>query len=149
MEYTVEVTIDLPRDRVIELFDSSENLHEWQDGLQSFEHIEGEPGQPGAKSRLMYEMGNRKVEMIETIEKRALPDEFTAVYEAGGVWNRAANRFYEEGDGTTRWLMDTEFKFSGFMKVISVFMRGSFPKETRGSMESFKAFAEGQDAGSG
>ena len=46
MHYSVDIEIDLPRDRVIELFDSTENLYKWQRGLQSFEHIEGEPGHP-------------------------------------------------------------------------------------------------------
>ena len=37
-EYTVEIEIALPRDRVIELFDNPENLFKWQTGLQSAEH---------------------------------------------------------------------------------------------------------------
>jgi hypothetical protein len=145
MEYTVELTIDLPRARVVELFDDPDNLPKWQEGLQSLEHISGALGQPGAKSRLIYDMGRRQVEMIETIEKRSLPDEFTGIYEASGVWNRVANRFFEEGDSTTRWQIDTEFRFSGFMKIMSVFMRSAFPKQTRGTMESFKAFAESEE----
>ena len=145
MRYSVELTINLPRGRVIELFDSSENLPKWQEGLQSFEHLSGEPGQPGAKSRLLYYMGNRQVEMIETIEKRSLPDEFTGTYEANGVWNRVENRFYEDGDEATRWHIGTEFRFSGLMRIMSLFMRSSFPEQTRQTMESFKAFAEHQD----
>jgi hypothetical protein len=33
MNYTCEVVIDLPRDRVIELFDNPQNLTKWQPGL--------------------------------------------------------------------------------------------------------------------
>jgi hypothetical protein len=44
-EYTVEIEIALPRHRVIELFDNPNNLVRWQTGLQSVEHISGEPGQ--------------------------------------------------------------------------------------------------------
>jgi hypothetical protein len=142
MKYKTELIIDLPRDRVIDLFDSSENLPKWQPGLQSFEHIDGDPGQPGAKSRLLYDMGNRKVEMIETVEKRNLPDEFSGTYEADGVWNWVSNRFYEEGQDKTRWEIETEFKFSGLMRILSFFMRGSFPKQTLETMEHFKRFAE-------
>ena len=76
MHYTVEIDIDLPRDRVIELFDSTENLKKWQRGLQVFEPLEGEPGQPGAKSRMVFQMGKRKIEMVETITERNLPDAF-------------------------------------------------------------------------
>ena len=51
MKYTTELTIKLPRNRVIELFDSTENLYEWQEGLLSFELLEGEAGQEGAVSK--------------------------------------------------------------------------------------------------
>ena len=34
MKYTTEVTIELPREQVIPLFDSTENLYKWQEGLQ-------------------------------------------------------------------------------------------------------------------
>ena len=52
MKYQNEIEIDLPVNKVVELFDNPENLKRWMPGLQSFEHISGTPGQPGAKSRL-------------------------------------------------------------------------------------------------
>ncbi len=143
MEYANEIIIDLPRDRVLELFDSTENLYKWQDGLQSFEHISGEPGQVGAKSKMLYDMDGRQVEMIETITSRNLPDEFSSTYEAKGVYNAVENLFYEEGPDKTRWVANHEFRFSGVMKIMAVAMRGSFPKQTQKTMEAFKAFAEG------
>jgi carbon monoxide dehydrogenase subunit G len=142
MKYETELIIELPRERVIELFDDPDNLSQWQPGLKSFEHISGEAGQPGTKSKLLYEMGSRTVEMIETIEKRELPDEFTSTYEAKGVWNYNANRFYEDGPDKTRWVLDTDFRFSGFMKLMAFFMPGSFKKETMKTMMAFKRFAE-------
>jgi hypothetical protein len=142
MKDKTELTIDLPRDRVIELFDNPDNLPKWQPGLKSFEFISGELGKPGAKSRLFYDTGGRNVEMIETIEVRALPDEFTATYETNGVWNWVSNRFYEEGPQKTRWELDTEFRFSGIWKIVSLFMRGLFPKQSLENMENFKRFAE-------
>ena len=36
MKFIVEITINLPRDRVITLFDSTENLYKWQPDLISF-----------------------------------------------------------------------------------------------------------------
>ena len=94
MKYRTEVTINVPRERVIELFDSRENMYKWQEGLQSFEHLEGEPGQPGAKMKLDYDNNGRKIEMVETITARKLPDEFSAIYEATNVWNLNENFFY-------------------------------------------------------
>jgi len=142
MEYTCELIINLPRNRVIELFDSSENLTKWQPGLQEFEHISGEPGQDGAKSRLVYDENGRRIEMVETILNRNFPDEFSATYEAKGVFNRISNHFYEDSPDKTRWVMESEFDFSGVYKLMGIFMKGSFPKETTKQMNSFKTFAE-------
>ena len=141
MKYTSEITINLPRERVIELFDNPDNMHKWQPGLESFEHISGEAGQPGATSRLKYKMGKREIEMIETITSRNLPDEFSGTYEAKGVWNNVVNRFYAEGD-KTRWVAEHDFKFGGFMKLMGWIMPGAFTKQTRQIMEQFKEFAE-------
>lgn len=142
MRYKIDITIDLPRDRVIELFDSFENLKKWQEGLISYEHISGEAGKSGAKTRLSYDMGRRKMEMIETIIVRDLPDEFSGTYDASGVHNIVRNTFHDEGD-KTRWVLDSEFQFRSFMRILAFFMgEGRFQKQTRGSMESFKRFAE-------
>ena len=60
--------INLPREKVIELFDNPDNMKHWQLGLVSFENISGTPGEVGTKSRLKYKMGKRDVEMVETIK---------------------------------------------------------------------------------
>jgi len=72
--------------------------------LQSFEHISGEPGQPGAKSELLFDMGSMggyEVVMIETITKRHLPDTFSSTDETDGVVNYQTNRFYRESSHKT------------------------------------------------
>ncbi len=142
MKYVCEVSLDLPRDRVVELFDSVENLYKWQPSLQSFDHLSGDPGHPGAKSKLVYLEGKRRIEMIETITRRNLPDEFSGTYEAKGVKNIMINRFVDES-GKTRWITEQEFQFSGLMKLIAPFMRGAFPKQTQKFLNQFKDFAEG------
>ena len=85
MKFSLTMDIDVPRQRVIELFDNPENLPRWQPDLLSFEPLSGEPGQPGATSRLRYRMGKKEVEMIETITARNLPNEFSGTYEADGM----------------------------------------------------------------
>ena len=142
MKYTCELTIDLPRDEVIALFDDPDNLVKWQPGLKSFEHLSGEPGQSGAKSRLVYDEGGRRIEMIETIVERNLPETFAGTYETKGVWNSVSNHFLEE-DGKTRWVMDSDFRFSGYMRLMLIFMRGAFRKQTEKTMRRFRDFAEG------
>ncbi len=142
MKYTTEMTINLPRQRVIELFDAPENMSKWQPGFQSMEHLSGQPGQAGAKSKLVYDMNGRKIEMIETITVRSLPDEFTATYDANGVHNVVANHFYEAGPDKTRWVSENEFQFGGIMKLFGLLMPGSFRKQSQKFMDDFKAFAE-------
>jgi hypothetical protein len=143
MKYWNEVIINLPLDRVIELFDSEENLFKWQPELISFEHISGEKGEVGAKSLLKYKMGKREVEMTETITVKDLPREFSGTYEAKGVWNEVKNYFEVIDESTTKWHSDCQFKFSGFMRVIAFFMPGTFIKQSQKFLDQFKTFAEG------
>ena len=91
MKYTVEIEINKPVDRVIELFDNPDNMDKWMEGLQSFEPISGVPGQPGATSKLKFKMGKREIEMIETVTVRNLPDEFSGNYEGKGFFNTVRN----------------------------------------------------------
>jgi hypothetical protein len=142
MKYTVETEINLPREEVIKLFDNQENCFKWQEGLQSFEHVSGEAGQPGAKSRLVYQMGKRRIEMMETITARNLPDEFSGTYDAKGVHNIVENRFIELAPDKTKWVSENEFQFSGLMRLVGFFMAKEFPKQSLKSMHDFKAFAE-------
>ena len=147
MKYTSQVTINLPRARVIELFDNPDNLKLWQEGLQSFEHVSGTAGEPGAKSKLVYATDRRRIEMIETVTLRDLPDAFNGTYDAQGVHNIQNNRFIEDGPERTRWVSESEFQFSGFMRLLSPFIQGSIRKESQKLLEDFKAFAEGQGPG--
>lgn len=141
MKFTCEVTINRPRQEVITLFDNIDNMKVWQEGLQSFEHISGNAGHPGAKLRLVYDMNGRVIEMTETIIKRNLPDEFTGTYDAHGVHNVVENYFVDEGSNT-RWTTVNNFQFRGFMAVASIFMRPMFRRQTMSIMNSFKRFAE-------
>lgn len=143
MNYTCEIEIDKPRDEVVKLFDDPENFKYWQKGFISYKHVSGEPGKPGAESLLNYQMGKRKVEMVETITFNDLPKEFHANFIASGVTNIQKNYFHELGE-KTKWVSESEFKFTGFMKFVSFFMgKGAFKKQSVSYMEDFKAYAEG------
>ncbi len=145
MKYTTEIEINQPVNKVVELFDNPDNMKEWMEGLQSFETISGTPGEEGAKAKLKYKMGKREIEMIETITKRNLPDEFTGTYEAKGVFNIVKNRFIPIGDNKTKYVTEQEFQFSGFMKMMGIFMPGAFKKQSLKYINAFKEFAEKQN----
>ncbi len=143
MHYTCEISIDKPRDEVIKLFDNPENMKYWQKGLISFEHVSGEPGKNGAESLLRYKMGKRDLEMIETITFNGFPEELHSNYQTKGVTNFQKNSFKEE-NGKTKWISENEFRFSGFMKVMSFFMgKKAFKNQTMSYLEDFKSFVEG------
>jgi len=146
MKYTTEVSINLPRSKVIKLFDSTENMHKWQPGLKSFEHVSGQPGQEGAKSRMIYEGRKGDLEMLETITTRKFPDEFHGIYEAKGVYNEMYNYFEEKAEFKTLWRTESVFKFRGLMALMAPFMRSAFTGNTLLSMERFKDFAENPDS---
>ncbi len=143
MEFTQEIEIARSREDMVRLFDDPGNLVKWQRGLQSFEPLTGEPGEPGSTSKLTYLNGKRRLEMVETITVRNLPDAFYGTYDAKGVHNIVENQFFEVAPDRTRWVIRNVFQFQGFMKVIGLLLLGrSFPKQSRIFMEDFKAFAE-------
>ncbi len=142
MKFTSEVTINLPRARVVELFDNPDNMKLWQKGLESFEPLSGTPGQPGAQAKLVYEMNGRRMELIETVTVRNLPDEFNGTYDAGGMHNIRNNRFVEVDAEHTRWVSETEYQFGGYMRLLGPFMQGSLKHQSQQIMDDFKVFAE-------
>jgi len=142
MKYTTAVTIQVPREKVIELFDSTENLYKWQPGLKSFEHLSGKPGKEGAESSMVYEGRKGDLVMKETITHRNFPSEFHASYQAKGVYNQVYNYFEEPEPGTTLWRTKNIFKFRGAMAIMIPLMKKAFKKNTLLSMERFKVFAE-------
>ena len=135
MKYTSEIVINLPREKVIELFDNKANLIHWQEGLQSFEHLSGEPGSIGAKSILKYKMGKRNIEMTETILKKELPN-FDFLYEAKGVWNEVKNSFSEIDQNQTKWTIENDFRGKGMMAVMIFLIPSMFKKQTMKFMKS-------------
>src|SRR5690606_1913628 len=142
MKFTTETDINKPIDKVIELFDNADKMSKWMEGLQSFEHISGTPGQPAAKSKLKFKMGKRDIEMIETITVRNFPDEFSGIYEAKGVNNIVINKFVKVSEDKTKYITENEFQFKGFMKIIGFLMPNAFKKQSIKYLNDFKKFAE-------
>jgi len=142
MRYQLELEIDLPRERVIELFLDSENLPKWQTSLVSFEHIHGTAREVGAKTRQVHRMGKSEMEMTETITDPTPPYEFSATYEAKNIWNLIENQFIEVDDRKTKWILDNHYKAAGIVGLMAFFMPGMFKKQTLDFMNMFKAFAE-------
>lgn len=145
MQYSRQIEINLPRDQTAALFDDPDNLSKWMQGLVSFEHLDGEPGTKGARSRIMCVQGNREIEIIETIEDRVMPERLIAIYTTKGMWNRCEQYLEETPQGTTIWRQENEFRCSGMMmKLMTMLMPFMFKRETEKQMRAFKEFAEAQ-----
>ncbi len=71
------VEINLPMDKVIELFLDKNNLKEWKKNFVTFGNVSGIPGQVGAVTVLVFKTGN----LWETIVSKNLPTEIITDYE--------------------------------------------------------------------
>ncbi len=142
MKYSIDIEINQPREQLVASFHDQDNLPQWQPSLLSVTPLSGTPGQAGAETKMIHKMGFKHVEMLETIEAVNLPDEIIVIYEAKGVWNRCVNRFIALSAEQTQWKFETEFRCSGFMRLMVSFMPGMFKKQSLREMENFKAFAE-------
>ncbi|AWX45526.1 hypothetical protein HME9304_02546 [Flagellimonas maritima] len=142
MRYITEIVVNLPREKFIEKLDNPENMKHWQSGLVDYEFLSEPANEEGSRMGLRYKMGKREFEMVETIIKKNLPSELHTIYDTKGVQNIQKNYFKEEGT-STRWISESEFKFSGFgMKLMGFLMPGAFKKQSLKYMKDFKAFAE-------
>ena len=72
MKYSCTVEINLPINKVVQLWENEENFKEWQDGFESIEHLSGTPNSIGAKSKIVLQ-DKRRIELLETIISTNLP----------------------------------------------------------------------------
>jgi hypothetical protein len=142
MKYTAELTIDLPRKKVVRLFDNTENTFLWQPGLRSLKLIQGSDRKEGARYLIVYEGRKEDLAVEETVVKRNLPDEFITVHRSRGVKNTIHHLFVENTPQQTMWRMVNQFRFSGMMRLMAPWMKQAFAGNTLLHMERFKRFAE-------
>lgn len=142
MKYETEININLPRKKVIELFENPDLLPDWQRGLVSTQLINGQNGEIGAKRKLKIELENQKITMFETIIDKQLPNYWHGLYTGKGFESVQKNYFEEVDHHQTYWRCESEFKFSGFMVIISKLLPSIFEKRSITVMKDFKTFAE-------
>ena len=144
MKYTCKTEINLPINRVVELWKDEKNFSEWQDGFVKIEHINGETETAGAKSRIYLKQGKRKMELLETIVLNDLPNKKISTYEHIHMINTLTTSFSSIHDNRTQYIAEVEYtKFNSILpKLMSVFFPGIFKKQTQKWLDQFKAFAE-------
>ncbi|HEX6342153.1 SRPBCC family protein [Umezawaea sp.] len=153
MKYTVSMEIALPREKVAQLLADPEHLPKWLRGLVLHEPLSGEHGQVGTTSRVVLRTGRQEFECTETVTRREPVDlhgiagdavvHFEREIVGKGMWSAVSDRLTETGQGTTLWVNENEYRFSGLaMRLVGLVMPGSFRKQSLRHMEDFKAFAE-------
>ncbi len=157
MKYSISIEIALPRERVLQLLEDPAQRAMWLRGLVSHELRRGSDGHVGAESRVVFQSGNKTMELTETITRRepenlhGVPSDCVIHYEreivADGMWNAAREHLSESNPERTLWVSENEYRFKGLMRLAAPLMRTVFIKQSRQVMEDFKAFAEhGTDA---
>ena len=146
MEYTTSITINRSREDVFALMEDPANMPLWQEGFVSFTPTSPDPQAIGATADIVFLIGKKEVQMVETVVERDPPRLFTATYETNGVWNLNKNIFTEIAPDQTEWRMEAEFKCTGFLRILAFFMPGMFKKQSAKMMSDFKAMAESKPA---
>jgi hypothetical protein len=147
MKFKLELPINKPRVEVWKKFDDPNNMNKWQPTLVNFERLSGMAGQPGAIAKLTFKNGDREFSLTEKVTFRAEPERLDGVYENEFAENVVRNTFLEQGQDSTLWKVEVEFKFKTFlMYIIGPFMKKRFVASTQRDMERFKELAENSQA---
>jgi hypothetical protein len=146
MKFRNEIVIDADQQSVWATFDKRENMKAWQPTLEAFTSVSGENGQPGAVAELVYDENGRKVKLIETITERREPHFMAGTYESDIGSALIVYHFEDIGEGRTRWIMYGNHSFKGVFRLLGIFFAGSVRKRNEDLMNSFKLFAETQQA---
>ncbi|MCH8535897.1 MAG: SRPBCC family protein [Flavobacteriaceae bacterium] len=142
MKYTTEIKIDLPIEKVIDIFENPNLLPDWQRGLLYSKLIKGSNGEVGAKRKLKIDLEIRTIIMIETILKKELPHQWHGKYSANGIDSVQKNFFEALNENQTHWMNESEFQFHGGMRIVSKLMPNIFKNRSEQVMKDFKLFAE-------
>ena len=142
IKYTEEIEINTNIDTVIALFDNPYNMQKYMQGIESYNVVEGNIREVGAKAEMTVLMGEKKIIMTEEIITNNLPEQKKVTYTADAVYNIVTNKFIKVSENKTKFINEQEFEFKGFMKIIGFFMPSAFKKQSRVYLKDFKEFAE-------
>lgn len=143
MKFSHSITINAPREKVVEIFSNPDNRKHWHPDLESTTQVSGEPGTVGAVSKMLFG-GKRPFELIETITVNNLPDELSGEYETlGTCWNEMKNFFSEVSPNQTKYVTEIDYKFyMTFLTIMSYVAPSMFKKPVKKTLELFKEYVE-------
>ncbi|HXB92867.1 MAG TPA: SRPBCC family protein [Puia sp.] len=144
MKFQSSVDLNLPPDRAAALYNNPSYYKEWQDGFVSYTQLSGEPRTVGAKAKVLFAHGKRRMELLETIQVMNLPVEINALYEHEHMVNTMIVRFSALPGQRTRITTGIGYvRFVGIIpKIMSLLMSGMYKKQNQKWLDRFKQFAE-------
>ena len=143
MRYTIIIEINVPIKTCYAILDNHKNMKHWQAGLQSYEHLSGDPGTVGAKMKLNYLIGKRIMSLTETITHVEKDKAYHFNFDAKGMHNIQENYFEALDENTTQWTSKNEFAATNFaMRIMTLLMPKAFKKQSHKYLNDFKNFAE-------
>ena len=146
MKYKGSVEIEKPRDEVVKYFADPEYLGEYQDGFIKEILISGELGMDGAISKMLYQYGNRDMELTETIVANRLPESFESSYHHKHMDNTMKCTFTEVSQDKTLYEYEFEYtRINWFLpKLMAILFPSMYKKQGEKWMNQFKEFVEKQ-----
>lgn len=140
MEYTIEIDVAAPLERVATAFMNPAEWPAWQLGLVA---VETEPGPSaparGARRTLRFELPGWSTTLLETLLEQEFPLAYTASYSSGPAWNLCENTFTEQPGGT-HWLQRNTWRFDDVIATDDDAER--FAVTSRAAMEALRAWVE-------
>jgi carbon monoxide dehydrogenase subunit G len=143
MQYTTEIEINAPVEKIAGLLGDHEQMKKWLRELKSYQPIEGEPKQEGSKTLLTINVAGG-MEVTETIIAVEYPNHFATHYEMQGGTFIADSKLEATGEQTTKYILEHKFEFTGPLKLVSGLLKPSFIKHSERVMNDFRELAEGK-----
>ncbi|MGB5417778.1 SRPBCC family protein [Algibacter sp.] len=142
MKFVCNININKSINEVVAHFEDPESLKQSQKDFIRMEHLIGNKGETGAKTKLVY----KKFDLIETIIQNTLPDAFYAKYEHKSMTNTMRTSFIVLNENKTKLTTEIHYtQFKGlFLKLISKLFPSLFKKQVDKWLERFKIYCEKQ-----
>ena len=147
MKFKGSIDINKPQAMVAKYFADPQYLSEYQEGFLRKELVSGEAGQPGAVSKMYYQMGKSEMELTETITSNNLPHSFEGHYHHKHMDNTMKCTFTALSADQTRYESDIEYTRINWImpRLMAILFPGAYRKPAERWMRNFKEFVEKQE----
>ncbi|MBL8849347.1 MAG: SRPBCC family protein [Planctomycetaceae bacterium] len=142
MKFDFIFELEVPRESAWRAFDNPANLFKWQQGLVSYDHVSGPPGQVGSVSELLHREGGHEVKLVETVTIRREPEELAGTYDSSHGRTTMVNHFAELSPGRTLWTVEVQVQLSGMAKFMGPMLKGVIENRVKHDCERFKSLLE-------